>query len=139
MRAEFIAIIAVAFLAVVALGFLYISSYNSQSSSVNLKWNTDLNSALNTAQNTNKLVLVDVYAPWCGWCKEMDKNTFRDSKVQQKLSNYVLVKVNGDENPDFMNKYHIYSYPTVLILDQSGNLVKTISGYQEAEDFVNMI
>ena len=69
----------------------------------------------------------------------MDKNTFQDSKVQQKLSNYVLVKVNGDENPDFMNKYHIYSYPTVLILDQSGNLVKTISGYQEAEDFVNMI
>jgi thiol:disulfide interchange protein DsbD len=82
---------------------------------------------------------VDVYAPWCGYCKEMDQKTFQDPQVQQKLSNYVLLKVNGDENPDFMNKYQVYSYPTILILDSGGNLVKTISGYQSPEDFINMI
>jgi len=47
---------------------------------------------LNTAQNTNKLILVDVHAPWCGYCKEMDKNTLQDARVTQKLSNYVLLK-----------------------------------------------
>jgi thiol:disulfide interchange protein DsbD len=138
-KVEFIIIIAVAFLALVLVGFLVISTDNNQTSSEGLKWHTDLNSALNTAQSTNKMVLVDVYAPWCSWCKEMDKNTYQNPQVQQKLSNYVLLKVNGDENPDFMKKYQIYGYPTVLILDSSGNLVNTISGYQSPEDFINMI
>lgn len=139
MRTEFIVIIAVAFLALISLGFLFISGDDNQSTTESLNWNTDLNSALTKAQNTNKLVLVDVYAPWCGYCKEMDKNTFQNPQVQQKLSNYVLVKVNGDENPDFMKKYQVYGYPTILILDSAGNLVKTISGYQSPDDFINMI
>lgn len=139
MRTEFIVIIAVAFLALISLGFLFISGDDNQSTTESLNWNTDLNSALTKSQNTNKLVLVDVYAPWCGYCKEMDKNTFQNPQVQQKLSNYVLVKVNGDENPDFMKKYQVYGYPTILILDSAGNLVKTISGYQSPDDFINMI
>lgn len=139
MKTEFIVIIAVAILALVSLGFLFTSGDDSQSTTESLNWNTDLNSALTTAKNTNKLVLVDVYAPWCGYCKEMDKNTFQNPKVQEKLSNYVLVKVNGDENPDFVMKYQIYSYPTVLILDPDGNIVKTVSGYQEPDDFINML
>ena len=138
MKTEFIVIIAVAILALVSLGFLFTSGDDSQSTTESLNWNTDLNSALTTAKNTNKLVLVDVYAPWCGYCKEMDKNTFQNPKVQEKLSNYVLVKVNGDENPDFVMKYQIYGYPTVLILDPDGNIVKTVSGYQEP-DFINML
>jgi thiol:disulfide interchange protein len=139
MKTEFIVIIAVAILALVSLGFLFTSGDDSQSTTESLNWNTDLNSALTTAKNTNKLVLVDVYAPWCGYCKEMDKNTFQNPKVQEKLSNYVLVKVNGDENPDFVMKYQIYGYPTVLILDPDGNIVKTVSGYQEPDDFINML
>jgi len=139
MKTEFIVIIAVAILALVSLGFLFTSGDDSQSTTESINWNTDLNSALTTAKNTNKLVLVDVYAPWCGYCKEMDKNTFQNPKVQEKLSNYVLVKVNGDENPDFVMKYQIYGYPTVLILDPDGNIVKTVSGYQEPDDFINML
>ncbi|HOI71723.1 MAG TPA: thioredoxin family protein [Methanobacterium sp.] len=139
MKTEFIVIIAVAILALVSLGFLFTSGDDSQSTTESLNWNTDLNSALTTAKNTNKLVLVDVYAPWCGYCKEMDKNTFQNPQVQEKLSNYVLVKVNGDENPDFVMKYQIYGYPTVLILDPDGNIVKTVSGYQEPDDFINML
>lgn len=139
MKTEFIVIIAVAILALLSLGFLFTSGGDGQSTTDSLNWNTDLNSALTTAQNTNKHVLVDVYAPWCGYCKEMDKNTFQNPQVQEKLSNYVLVKINGDENPDFMMKYQIYGYPTILILDPDGNIVKTISGYQEPDDFINMI
>lgn len=124
------------FLAVVAL---FSMTSNNSTSENNIQWNTDLNNALNTAQSTNKLVLVDVYAPWCGYCKEMDQKTYTDPTVQQKLVNYVLVKVDGDQNPELMKKYQIYSYPTVLILDSSGNVVKTISGYQSPDDFINQI
>lgn len=139
MKIRFIVFIAAVILALLFTVSLLTSTDDDQSSSEGLKWSTDLNSALNTAQNTDKLVLVDVYAPWCSWCKEMDKNTLQNPQVQQKLLNYVLVKVNGDENPDFMKKYQIYGYPTILILDSSGNLVKTISGYKSPEEFISMI
>ncbi len=139
MKIGFVAIIIAVILAGVLGAYLLTSTDNDASSSDGLKWETDFNSALNTAQNTNKLILVDVHAPWCGYCKEMDKNTLQDARVTQKLSNYVLLKINGDENPEFMKRYQIYSYPTILILDSSGNLVKTISGYQSPENFVNMI
>lgn len=138
MKIGLIVIIGLILLGIVFAVFMLIPTDKNESSK-SLNWHTDLNSALNTAQNSNKLVLVDVYAPWCGWCKEMDKNTFQNPQVQQKLSNYVLVRVNGDENPDLTRKYQVYSYPTILILDSTGNLIKTITGYQDPVDFINMI
>jgi len=138
MKIGLIVIIGLVLLGLVFAAFMLIPTDKNESSK-SLNWHTDLNSALNTAQNSNKLVLVDVYAPWCGWCKEMDKNTFQNPQVQQKLSNYVLVRVNGDDNPDFTRKYQVYSYPTILIMDSTGNLIKTITGYQDPEDFINMI
>lgn len=132
-------IIAVVAIGLVLAGYVLTSTDGNESSSGSLNWSTDINSALNTAKETNKPVLVDVYASWCSYCKQMDENTFQNSQVQQKLLNYVLVKVNGDENPDFVKKYQIYGYPTILIMDSSGNLVKKIYGYQSPEDFINMI
>lgn len=142
MKTKYIILIAVIVL-IVAMGITFFlmadDSTTNSSTSDNLQWNTDLNSALQEAQNNNKSVFVDVYASWCTYCKAMDQNTYTDSRVQQKLSNYVLVKINGDQNPDLMEKYQIYSYPTILILDSNGNVVKTISGYQSPDDLINQI
>ena len=134
-----ILVVVVAALAIYGV-FSLSADKNESADQSNLNWNTDLNSALSTAQNTNKLVLVDFYAPWCTYCRQMDAVTFQDPRVQQKLSsNYVLVKINGDQNPDLVKKYQVYGYPTILILDSSGNVMKTISGYQGPDEFSNMI
>ncbi len=134
-----IIILAAIVVLIMALTVSFFTSTDNNQSADDLKWNTDMNSALNMAQNTNKLILVDVYAPWCGYCKEMDKETLQNPEVQQKLSNYVLLRINGDENPELMQKYQVYGYPTVLIIDPRGNLVKRIYGYQTPQNFVNMI
>lgn len=125
---------------VLVLLALFLSADKKQSAEQgSLTWNTDLNSALTTAKNINKPVLVDFYASWCTYCREMDENTFQDPRVKQKLSDYVLVKINGDQNPDLVKKYQIYGYPTILILDSNGNIIKTISGYQSPDNFLTMI
>ncbi|HCH44379.1 DUF255 domain-containing protein, partial [uncultured Algoriphagus sp.] len=37
--------------------------------------------AIAANEKNPKMLLVDVYTDWCGWCKKMDKETFKDPKV----------------------------------------------------------
>ncbi len=48
--------------------------------------------------NNPKMILVDVYTDWCGWCKKMDKDTFTDPRVVAHLKkNFYAVKLNAED------------------------------------------
>ncbi len=112
----------------------------SQNHFIKLQWNTDLNSGLLIAQKSDKLVFVDFYADWCGYCKELDENTYTDTNVQQRLSQkYILVKINVDQNPDLASKYNVYGLPTLVILDANGNEIKRQEGYVTPSELLNII
>jgi len=112
----------------------------SQNQSIKLQWNIDLNSGFLLAQKSNKLVFVDFYADWCGYCKELDENTYTDTYVQQRLAQkYVLVKINVDQNPDLASKYKVYGLPTLVILDANGNEIKRQEGYVTPSELLNII
>lgn len=112
----------------------------SQDQQINLQWNTDLNSALNSAQKSKKLVFIDFYTDWCGYCKQMDEETFTDPSVKEKFAQkYVLVKINGDQNPDLVSDYKIYGYPTLVILDSNGNEVKRQEGFVTLAEILNIL
>ena len=112
----------------------------SQNQSIKLQWNIDLNSGFLLAQKSNKLVFVDFYADWCGYCKELDENTYTDTYVQQRLAQkYVLVKINVDQNPDLASKYKVYGLPTLVILDANGNEIKRQEVYVTPSELLNII
>jgi thiol:disulfide interchange protein DsbD len=113
---------------------------SSQDNSQVLQWNTNLDSALQEAKNTNKSVFVDFHADWCAYCQKMDEGTYTDSQVKEKLTqDYVLVKVNVDENQNLSSKYQAYSLPTMVILDSDGNEIKRIIGYQSSDQLLSQI
>ena len=136
-------IIAVVIVILLVVGVAFSSLNNNKTSTSNgtsLKWNTDINQAMQEAKSTNKTIFADFYADWCGYCKEMDQGTYTDPQVQAKLNqNYVLLKVNVDENPSLSSKYQTYSLPTMVIIDSSGNEVKRIVGYQSPEQLLGQI
>lgn len=43
---------------------------DSESESIN--WTSDLLTALETANKENKIIMIDIYADWCEWCKKLD-------------------------------------------------------------------
>jgi thiol:disulfide interchange protein DsbD len=51
----------------------------------------------------------------------------------------VLLKINVDENPELSQKYQAYSLPTVVILDDNGNEINRIIGYQSPEQLLSQI
>lgn len=76
--------------------------------------------------NTDKLVLVDFFATWCGPCKMLSPII---SEISSEFSDSINVcKVNIDENRDLALKYNIMSVPT-LIFFKNGKIVKSSVGF----------
>lgn len=79
------------------------------------------------AVDTKRLVLVDLWAPWCGPCRMV-------APVLEKLSNEFadtlkVVKVNVDESPHTAQRYEARSIPMLLFM-RDGELIDTVVGAQ---------
>lgn len=112
----------------------------TSNSEINIQWNTDINAAFGLAQKSNKLVFADFYADWCGYCKQLDEDTFVNQNVKQKFAqSYVLVKINVDQNPELASKYQVYSLPTLIIMDSNGNVIKRQEGFVSAGELLNIL
>ncbi|MDR3273178.1 MAG: DUF255 domain-containing protein [Flavobacteriaceae bacterium] len=106
-----------------------------------------------------RLLYVDVYTDWCGPCKMMDKDTFRNQKVADYLNeNFIPVKFNAEtkETVAFKGRIHKYidsgrsginalsffllngsvRYPSGALVDTYGNTIIVIAGYFEPQTFL---
>jgi thioredoxin-related protein len=113
-----------------------------------LKWHS-FDEGMRLAAETKKVVLVDVYTSWCGWCKRMELTTYKDAKVIQDLNDhFVLVKLNAESARPLTYKeektteqrlshevFGVTGYPTTVFLRADGEIITPVSGYLAADRF----
>jgi thioredoxin 2 len=93
-----------------------------------LPWIVDAtDGSLTAALDTNKLVLIDLWAPWCGPCRMV-------APVLEKLAaryagSLKVVKINVDDNPKSAALYDAKSIPT-LVMVKKGTIVDRVIGAQ---------
>jgi thiol:disulfide interchange protein len=122
---------------VVALAIVAIVAYRDQGSGGDLRahaggvpWERSLSDALEKATGERKLVMVDFYTDWCGWCRKLDETTLADPHVHRALDKFVAVRLNAEKDGrEAAVRYRVDGYPTVLFLDAGGVEVGRIPGY----------
>jgi thioredoxin-related protein len=108
-----------------------------------IEW-VPLDTGLTLAGADNKHVFVNFTTSWCGYCKKMNRTTFADPEVIQKMyDDFVAVKVDGDSRDTLeidgykiternlaRAEFGVRSYPTYWFLSPEGEKLGRIKGYQ---------
>jgi thiol:disulfide interchange protein DsbD len=96
-------------------------------------------------QSRSQYIMVDFYADWCISCKEMERFTFTDAKVQARLRDVVLLQVDVTAGtPDdaaLLKRFKLFGPPGILFLDPQGREIPNtkIIGYFNKEDFLSVL
>ncbi|MEW4411642.1 thioredoxin [Clostridium sp. AN503] len=85
---------------------------------------------------SDKTVLVDFYADWCGPCKMMAPVV--EALAVELADTAVIGKLNVDENEEIAMKYGVMSIPTLIVF-KNGKAVNKKVGVQSKEAIVSMI
>lgn len=95
-----------------------------------------MKSSFNTIINSEKPVLIDFFADWCGPCKTLSPIL---KQVKVELGDTVkIVKINVDKNQPLATKYQVRGVPTMLLF-KNGNQVWRQSGVLQKNDIINVI
>jgi thiol:disulfide interchange protein len=97
--------------------------------------------ALDLAKNENKVVFLDIYATWCGPCKQLKKYTFADKSAGDFFNtNFVNMALDGEqeEGAALAQKFGIEAYPTLMFVTPEGELITKSPGFRTASDLINL-
>ena len=86
--------------------------------------NIDQNNIQSEVMNSDKPVMLDFWAPWCGPCRMVVPIV---EEIARERNDIKVGKVNVDEQPDLAAQFGVMSIPTLLVFEQ-GKLVRQAVG-----------
>lgn len=110
-----------------------------------------MDEAVQASKKDGKMIWVDVYTDWCGWCKKMDKSTYRDTALIRYMNTYFHAVRLDAEAPEMQvdgrkyamsgqfNEYAVgllagqMAFPTTVVLEGNGKGLFKEGGYIDAQ------
>ena len=85
-----------------------------------------LQKKLNAAKRVHQPVMIEFFANWCPYCKNVDQNVLSDATVRERMKSFSTVRVDisqpSDELSNMMETYRVYGVPAMVFYDRNGDL-----------------
>jgi thioredoxin 1 len=119
---------------------LFLSGYNTtrkqRKETYNMSVvNINMNNFQEEVLNSEKPVLLDFWASWCGPCRMVGPIL---DEIAAERSDIKVAKVNVDEQPELASKYKIMSIPTLMVI-REGKVVNQALGARPKNQILDML
>jgi thiol:disulfide interchange protein DsbD len=90
-------------------------------------------------------VMLDFYADWCVSCKEMERDTFTDARVRERLDRVVMlqadVTANRAEHLELLKRFRLFGPPGIVFFNGAGHEIEglRVVGFQPPADFSRVL
>jgi thiol:disulfide interchange protein len=101
-----------------------------------IDWVESFEAGMKEAADTGKLVMVDLYTDWCGWCKRLDREVYTNGEVAKLAKDFVCIKLNPEKDPENGRKFKVQGFPTIIFTDSAGKEIRRVVGYKPADKFL---
>ena len=93
------------------------------------------NNFQNEVMNSEKKVLLDFWAPWCGPCRQVVPLV---EQIAEERPDIKVGKINVDENPELAIQFGVMSIPTLIVME-NGRIVREEKGARPKKAILNML
>jgi thiol:disulfide interchange protein len=98
---------------------------------INLSWLENHDQGLAAARQAGKPAVLVLYAEWCQWCKKTFAETVQDPRVKELKDNFTWVKVNSNQQKQYMEKYGQSGFPMIVLFNPDGTVARKIEGFRD--------